>query len=161
MNEAAVQEKLERIEQLTTKLTELFNQVATITDEVAVLLQSVSEHPEAAQEPEQLATKENARKWYTFNLISVETMSVEDFCKHTGFLEECNRLKVSPKFKIAHIADGPRHFIPVAVCLLKDITVSEDWLMQHSVDDTYTLYYVGDLTFYIGHHLKFLGEHKC
>lgn len=159
MNEAEVQAKLERIEQLTAKLTELFNQVAAIADEVSALLQSVTELLDTAQEPKQPEAKEGTRKWCRFDLISMETMSMSDFCKHTVFLEECNRLKVSPKFESMLAPGSPNRFMTTSVCVLKDVTVSEDWLKQHSVDGKNMTYYVGDLTFYVGTRFTYLGEH--
>lgn len=159
MNEAEVQAKLEHVEQLTTKLTELFNQVATAVTEVTVLLQAVTERLDATQEPKLPETKEGAKKWYLFDLISMETMSMSDFCKHTSFLEECNRLKASPKFErmITPYYNGESG--SPNMCILKNVTVSEDWLEQHAVDDKKLLYYVGDLTFYTGTRIICLGEH--
>jgi len=159
MNEAEVQAKLERIEQLIAKLTEQVNQFAATADEVTALLQSVTELLDTTQEPKQPETKEDAKMWYRFDLISVETMSMSDFCKHTSFLEECNRLKVSPKFESMLTSDSPRRFIMTSVCILKDVTVSKDWLTQHSVDGKNMIYYVGDLTFYMGTRFICLGEH--
>ena len=169
MNEAEVQAKLERIELLIAKLIELFNidqatgewklRVAAIADEVSALLQSITELLEATQEPKQSESKEGTRQWYRFDLISVETMSMSDFCKHTVFLEECNRLKVSPKFESMLVSAKPSRFMTTSVCILKDVTVSEDWLTQHSVDGRKMIYYVGDLTFYAGTRFTYLGEH--
>lgn len=159
MNETEVQAKLERIEQLTAKLTELFGQVATLADEVSTLLQSVTELLEATQEPKQSESEEGTKQWYRFDLISMETMSMSDFCKHTVFLEECNRLKVSPKFESMLAPDRPNRFTTTSVCILKDVTVSKDWLAQHSVDGKNLTYYVGDLAFYVGTRFTYLGEH--
>lgn len=159
MNEAEVQAKLERIEQLIAKLTEQVNQFAATADEVTAMLQSVTELLDATQEPKQTESKEGIRQWYRFDLISMETMSMSDFCKHTVFLEECNRLKVSPKFESMLAPDRPNRFMMTSVCILKDVTVSEDWLKQHSVDNKNMTYYVGDLAFYVGTRFTYLGEH--
>lgn len=159
MNEDEVQAKLEHVEQLTAKLTELFDQVAATATEVSTLLQSVTELLDAAQEPKQSESKEGTRQWYRFDLISMETMSMSDFCKHTVFLEECNRLKVSPKFESMLAPDRPNRFMTTSVCILKDVTVSKDWLTQHTVDGKNMTYYVGDLAFYVGTRFTYLGEH--
>lgn len=159
MNEAEVQAKLERVEQLIAKLSELVNRFAATADEVTTLLQSVTELLDTTQEPKQSESKEGIRQWYRFDLISVETMSMSDFCKHTVFLEACNRLKVSPKFESMLASAKPSRFVTTSVCILKDVTVSDDWLKQHSVDGRKMTYYVGDLAFYVGTRLTYLGEH--
>ena len=159
MNEAEVQAKLECVEQLMAKLTEQVNQFAATADEITALLQSVIEHLDTTQEPKQPESKKGTRQWYRFDLISMETMSMSDFCKHTVFLEECNRLKVSPKFESMLAPYRPSRFTMTSVCILKDVTVSGDWLKQHSVDSKNMTYYVGDLAFYVGTRFTYLGEH--
>lgn len=158
MNEANVQAKLERVEQLTAELTELVNRFAATADEVTTLLQSVAELLDTTQESKQPESKEGTKQWYRFDLISIETMSMSDFCKHTVFLEECNRLKVSPKFESMLTPDRPSRFTMTSVCILKDVTVSDDWLAKHTVDGKNMTYYVGDLAFYVGTRFTYLGE---